>query len=177
MCAPLLTDLSFFVLPHAIFSLLCPRLHMHYAHDSVFLSVPPCEQEYAMRCSCRYVPGRDHPHGPGAGQSVAFHSYVMPMRGVFHSSWMHTHAQAQSALWVLDVHASEVIPAHIYNTCFEAQVHRLLYAIIFYPALPLASVFARSAYSLLVLIVFPLFVCAASLVSNQLCFDESSWIC
>ena len=48
---------------------------------------------------------------------------VMPMRGVFRSSWMHTHAQAQSVLWVLDVHASKVIPAQIYDRCYETQVH------------------------------------------------------
>ena len=38
----------------------------------------------------------------GSGQSVAFHTYIMPTSGKIRASWFHSHAREFSELWILD---------------------------------------------------------------------------
>lgn len=60
--------------------------------------------------------GRSEVEGPSgawcpAYQSFLFHTYTMPVGGEFLGSWFHSHPVAASEMWVLDAHASTLIPA------------------------------------------------------------------
>jgi len=56
--------------------------------------------------------------GVAAGTTgLAWQTYTMPRKGTFVSSWFHSHAQAPSDFWVLDVAAEAVVPQGVQQYC------------------------------------------------------------
>jgi len=48
---------------------------------------------------------------------MAWHTYTMPRAGTWVASWMHTHSQAPSEMFVLDTHAEAAVPPRIVAHC------------------------------------------------------------